>query len=103
MKRKGPQYEPYATFIVDAEIGGIKGDVRMENNCQKWVRKPRNWVVNAFVCFETESEIVEKEVRFTLARSMPTDFSEAMYVELNKQIAGRKWYFARVTCRPQLN
>ena len=34
---------------------------------------------------------------------MPTDFTASMYKHINDRIAGRKWYFARVTCRPVLS
>jgi hypothetical protein len=47
--------------------------------------------------------IREDVVKFESKHAMPTDFTADMHKHLNDRIAGRRWYFARVTCRPQLN
>lgn len=113
--KKNQQSEPFAAFEVappDEKTGfpgGINGEVRHENWTPNIMRKPRNWIVRAVIQFkigETEwgADIAKEEiVEFAKRRVMPTQFTALMYRELNDRIAGRKWYFARVTCRPQLN
>ena len=53
--------------------------------------------------YEDGDVIREDVIDFRANKAMPTDFTAEMYHRLNERIAGRKWYFARVTCRPVLS
>ena len=99
--RKPLQRQPFAAFTVKPD--GIEGAVRHENGCAKYCTKPRNWKISAVIRYEDGDVIREDVVRFQAEKSMPTDFTAEMYRHLNERIAGRKWYFARVTCRPELS
>lgn len=95
------QQQPFAAFTVTPD--GIDGAIRHENGCAALVKKPRNWKVSAVIRYEEGEAVREDVVEFKAKRCMPTDFTADMYVRLNERIAGRRWYFARVTCRPILN
>lgn len=99
--KKPLQRQPFAAFTVMPS--GIDGAVRHENGCAKYCTKPRNWKVSAVIRYEDGDVIREDVVRFQAEKAMPTDFTAEMYRHLNERIAGRRWYFARVTCRPVLS
>lgn len=99
--KKPLQHQPFAAFVVRPD--GIEGPIRHENGCARYCTKPHNWKVTAVIRYECDNGITEDVVRFDAKKAMPTDFTASMYQHLNDRIAGRKWYFARVTCRPVLN
>ncbi len=99
--KKPLQHQPFAAFVVKPD--GIEGPIRHENGCARYCTKPHNWKVSAVIRYEDGDLIREDVVRFEAKKAMPTDFTADMYKHLNDRIAGRKWYFAKVTCRPQLN
>ena len=57
----------------------------------------------AVIRYEDGDVIREDVIDFRANKAMLTDFTAEMYHRLNERIAGRKWYFARVTCRPVLS
>jgi len=99
--KKPLQHQPFAAFVVKPD--GIEGPIRHENGCAKYCTKPHNWKITAVIRYECDAGITEDVVSFEAKRAALTDFGSVMHKHLNDRIAGRRWYFARVPCRPQLN